>query len=417
MTTSDAPPTGSREDDRRAHLSGPGGDRQREPTGAAAAGLTMKKISAVLHAGHDPESGMLVRVREWVDLLPWIRLMRVTRIAGSPPHLILVAVALALWALGVDAIVRVVPARIAPEGIFSEGHAGASDPVDVSAGGSDFPTLASPARMLAGRPASIPPGAMAAAITPWHLMLVLWAALVWGPVISVLARQGARLSVGRELADLSTVAGVAARRCLASWAVAILPLLAIVFLGLLLAAAGWTVRHWGGVPVLAFSVTAGSMVLALFAGIVAFGGVFAVPLGWAAITNEADGDPIDALSRGMEYFFRRPLHLALYLAAGLIPLVVVDRIAWGVADMAILIAGVSVGGGSSQPGMAWTDWIRHLPSVVSLTLGGALVGGIYLLLRQDAGGQEPEDLWEPVARSPDRLPELPGAVHEGESVT
>ena len=35
------------------------------------------------------------------------------------------------------------------------------------------------------------------------------------------------------------------------------------------------------------------------------------------------------------------------------------------------------------------------PTVVVLTLLWGLVGGVYLLLRYDAGGQEVEDLWQP----------------------
>src|SRR6056297_3220639 len=49
------------------------------------------------HGGHDPESGLLTRLRTWVDVLPWLRLGRVARIAGSPLLIALVASATVIW--------------------------------------------------------------------------------------------------------------------------------------------------------------------------------------------------------------------------------------------------------------------------------------------------------------------------------
>jgi hypothetical protein len=42
-----------------------------------------------------------------------------------------------------------------------------------------------------------------------------------------------------------------------------------------------------------------------------------------------------------------------------------------------------------------------------ITLLGAWLGGAYLLLRHDTGGQEIEDLWRPPSTPPAELPELP----------
>jgi hypothetical protein len=44
--------------------------------------------------------------------------------------------------------------------------------------------------------------------------------------------------------------------------------------------------------------------------------------------------------------------------------------------------------------------------VVSITLAIALLGGVYLLVRQATGGQEPEDLWQPPPIEPPTMPKL-----------
>ena len=53
-----------------------------------------------VHRGHNLETGLLGRVREWTDIVPWLRLGRTLRVAGSPPLVLLTAVTFAFWWLG-----------------------------------------------------------------------------------------------------------------------------------------------------------------------------------------------------------------------------------------------------------------------------------------------------------------------------
>ncbi|MEM9588560.1 MAG: hypothetical protein AAGA03_14855, partial [Planctomycetota bacterium] len=53
--------------------------------------------------------------------------------------------------------------------------------------------------------------------------------------------------------------------------------------------------------------------------------------------------------------------------------------------------------------------ISKAPDIMVLTLFWGLIGASYLLLRKDAGGQEPEDLWQPSGDTSPDLPSLPAS--------
>ena len=54
-----------------------------------------------------------------------------------------------------------------------------------------------------------------------------------------------------------------------------------------------------------------------------------------------------------------------------------------------------------------THLLDYLPVVVLLTAIWSLLGGVYLLLRYDAGGQEVEDLWQADVYPEPPLPSIP----------
>ena len=117
-------------------------------------------------------------------------------------------------------------------------------------------------------------------------------------------------------------------------------------------------------------------------------------------------DTLDSLSRGYEYLFRRPLQLVLYVVVSVLILWVVRLIASGIAVAAVAISTKTLlfcGSPVSVVEMSAT-MLAHLPVVAMLTSMWSLIGGIYLLLRYDAGGQEVEALWVP---EPDPAPPLP----------
>jgi hypothetical protein len=347
---------------------------------------------------------MLLRVREWTDLFSWIRLGRTMRLAGSPPHLLVVAVTLGVWSLVLSVLAGPVQ-RPASSAAIS----GTVDAPRSEIAGATSPASAgeAPLRLLESTVAH----AWQRSGRPWRrVALAIWTVVAWSPVTLLLCRQGATLSAGRDLGDITTVGRLAFRRSPSAWLVAALPLVPILILGLLLGLAGWIERFFGLAGWLVPPTALVSALISLPAGLVAFGAVVAVPLGWGAIANEGDGDAVDALSRGYEYLLRRPLRLALYLLVAAIPLAVAWGLARGVAAGACVISESFIGAAADSDLAAMTiDLIGFLPVVVILTLSWGLVGGIYLLLRQDAGGQEPEDLWYPPAPASQPLPTLPAS--------
>jgi hypothetical protein len=54
-----------------------------------------------------------------------------------------------------------------------------------------------------------------------------------------------------------------------------------------------------------------------------------------------------------------------------------------------------------------TNLLSYLPVVVFLTAAWSLLGGVYLLLRYDTGGQEVEDLWQAGPPPEPPLPSIP----------
>jgi hypothetical protein len=67
---------------------------------------------------------------------------------------------------------------------------------------------------------------------------------------------------------------------------------------------------------------------------------------------------------------------------------------------------VNTNGGGNTLAASVRFTLGYVPAVVTYTLSWSLIGGIYLLLRQDAGGQEVEDLWIESAQPAVTLPEL-----------
>ena len=149
-------------------------------------------------------------------------------------------------------------------------------------------------------------------------------------------------------------------------------------------------------------------------GILGFGALFAIPLGLIAMVSEPDPDPIDSLSRGYEYLYRRPFSLAWYfvVAGGMVWLAKylilgiagTSEIALAIASRLIRIDETMVQSGQVTIMVIVCAWLA--------TLAMGLTGGVYLLLRRDAGGQEVEDFWSPPQESDPPLPELPSEAYQ-----
>lgn len=361
------------------------------------------------YAGHDWEAGWLSRIREWTDLFGWVRLFRVLRIAGSPPHLGLVAVVVWVWWIGVLALVGT--PQLSQPGDPIDEQAVATAPVDFGGwelNDNDLRGAATIAETFRrALPTSLFEPFTPATSVPSRIALAAWTLLLLTPLALVLVRQGALLCAGHELADLLPVARQAIYRTPRAWLIAVVPFVCVLTLGLAIGLAGWLERlldGWGWLNVpLALLVA----MVAIPCGILTFGANIAIPLGWSAIANEPRPDPLDALSRGYEYLLRRPLNLIGYAILASFLIAVIYLLTRAIAMAGGFVCVAMIGLPNASPLVALVlRMLGFLPVVAAITLYWALVGGVYLLLRQDAGGQEPEDLWLP-APPASNLPPLP----------
>lgn len=351
-----------------------------------------------VHRGYDLETGLLSQARQWVDVLPWLRLLRTLRVAGSPPLLLLTAIVFAVWLLGrgwIDPHASPPP----PTGTIGENVSGAArylrqlvPPAALQAAGAEGGAGEQRQSGL-GRSAG----------------LVLWSILVWTPLAMLLARQGALLTAHRALVPLVPGIALALRRTPAGWLTALIPLLCILpFLAVMLFLA-WLANWFDQWLTFQWLAAAALAVMALPCGLLAFGAHIAIPLSWAALVNERDPDALDALSRGYEYLWRRPVSLLIYgvIAAGLLG--VTGGLGAGVAWSASALVITVVQWVSDAPDLAAKSaaLLWRLPVIIVLAQAWALAGGIYLLVRGDANGQEVEDVWQPPAIERVALPDLP----------
>ena len=350
-----------------------------------------------IHTGYKPEQGVLARVREWTDIFGWLRLGRVLRLAGSPTALVIVAVALAVWLLGF----RVTGMPIAIESEYKS---------ESEIFGSQLSTLNS---IVATGRVSIPSSILDRPVFHqgfWGTLLsVAWSLLIWTPVMLFLIRQGALLTAGRSLDDAKSVARLAVQRTPHGWFAAIMPLACALALGLLINAIGFVSRVAMGIQWIEFAFAVGAAVVAIVGGILLFGANFAVPLRFASLMNEPQPDSLDSLSRGYEYLYRRPLQLAMYTAISIVPLWVVASLSVGISASATHFSSMMLFVVGAPEDVVWMTnaILSAFPIVVSITLLGGLIGGVYLQLRSDAGGQEVEDIWIPEPEAKRLLPKLP----------
>ncbi len=345
-----------------------------------------------LHTGYEFESGYLCRAREWTDLFPWLRLIRVMRVAGSPPLVAIVAITLAVW----------LPVHL---------HL-CTDSV-----GLDLPTTQSQTvshgAKLRSLPAflsqMIPTQAIAISehSTWWQPCLaIIWALLIWLPTVLLLLRQGGLLTAGRPMMSVNEAFKLSIRRAPYAWVTAIVPVGCVLILCVGLVVLGWASRmgEWIAYPLCVVAV-----MIAIASGLLGFGANIAVPLGWAALVNEKEPDPLDSLSRGYEYLYRRPLHMLIHTTVAMLIICVITYLANLVAGTASHVStrALSVSGASETMIDATNSCLAWFPLVIAITLGWSLVGGIYLIMRWDTNGQEVEDIWQPPLRTDTPLPKLP----------
>lgn len=337
-----------------------------------------------IHAGYAFEDGMFSRMRSWVDVAPWIRLTRVLRILASPAYVGLVAIALVVTVLSGVFQVYDSPVYVGvPVLWLFDSFTDRANWIQWSGG--IYQTFFSVAFLL----------------------------LLWIPVIQCISRGGAALTSGRSLPSARRTVRLTASRLGKSYLVPIVPVLCI----LTFLAATFLIR----VPslfldfaVIQFFTGAIIGIVSIPIGILGFGALFAIPLGIVAMVCERDPDAIDSLSRGYEFLFRRPLSLAWYLVVSGVLVYAASYLLGGVGWASSLAVTtitstvfpdqIQLQAALGMIGLCVVAWL--------VTLAFALLGGVYLMLRRDACGQEVEDLWEPQPAPSEPLPSLPKEAYE-----
>ncbi len=350
------------------------------PTDTASAASPQHRAAVV----HGPEKRLLDGVRTWVDVFPWVRLVRVCRIAGGPVWILHTLIVSLVWVLGISALGGRVATGSTAWGVVPI----RALPVATSA----MPSDAWSALPLSGF----------GVVLNWQM--VLWTVLVWIPTIMALLRVGALLTAGWDMPSYITTFRAVGRRLRGAAVIVLLPTVVAAFFGLTAWLVTWLAVVVGGSSEHATWATWLSLPIVLpatlIAGLLIFAGKFAVPLGLTASMIEPDADPIDALSRGYEYTLRRlPQLVLLMIVATLIAMAVV--LAW--AGLSLAARGIATAIGPANPPLLYC--LAILPSVIAVMLLWSMIGGIYLLLRQSAGGQEVEDL--PIDSGHWKSPKMP----------
>ena len=342
--------------------------------------------SGPVHTGYDLESGMLQRVREWTDLFPWLRLVRTLRVAGSPAMVGLVALTFLVWWNVQNLVIRSVPTAAA---------VGSTELMQAR-----LPQLS----MLFPTPLT------ARGDGSFRLMIFTfaWGLTAWTPVTLYLLRQGALLTAGRDLVGLKQGMFNGVKLTPTALLLAAVSAVCVSLFALMILVAGWLGRLVEDIVVLEYVLALLIVLPALACGVLGFGAYVAVPLGWAALANERDPDVLDSLSRGYEYLYRRPLNVVLYALVSLVLLSVIAALASSILQVAswVTMATLELAGTSGSFRVISLGVLAYYPLIVCLTQLWALIGGVYLLLRFDAGDQEVEDLWQPAPRPKPALPEL-----------
>ncbi len=336
-----------------------------------------------IHAGYEFEDGMFSRMRSWVDVAPWIRLARVLRILASPAYVGIIGLALLVTGLAFQIWFGITLAAERPLG----------DGI-------------------------IPPDSweplFKAGVFRW-VVFAVFLVLLWTPVLQLAYRAGASLCAGHGVPSIPSVfRKILIPRLRQSYLVPVIPwgcLLAIAMLTCLFRLPGLVVGE------VALISTVSGWLIALVSipmGILGFGALLAIPVGISSMVCEPDPGPIDSLSRGYEYLYRRPLSVAWYLAVAAALTWLAGQLIEGIGTAATASSGLiclTISPDNTQM-MAAKGLIALIVVAWKVTFASALFGGVYLLLRHDAGGQEVEDFWSPAADPVVSLPELPEEAYE-----
>ncbi len=317
-------------------------------------------------SGHDIETGLLQRVRSWRELLPPLGLLPALRVAGSPLHV-------AMWCGWLIAV----QACLVATGVIPQATWNMSDSI-WAADGMAWSDIASRlSDFTAGQ---------------WAMLTVIELLSIFPAAVTM--RAGALYAAGREGEGFTDTVRLTLARWKTLLQVTLLPWVCILGLSLplFLPAVATRVPTVGrGIAELLGLLTSPLLILI---GLLGTGALVAIPLALASVAVEKRDDGFDALSRGYEYFFRRPVQTVVYgFCSGLL-MVLVGAIAIlvSLAALGTARAVMSVASEPAEMLVIWEGLFTTLPLAALVTTKTALCGAMYLLLRYDANAQDIEQL-------------------------
>ncbi len=334
----------------------------------------------------------------WMELFPWLALLRVFRLAIQARLLALATVGLLLTSGGWYLLGQLFGAELRDWTRQVEFLAGYPINPLVAV----WLTLSGPFRELFAP-------ALTVTRLAYLLLCALWADIVWSFFGAVITRLVALQVTRHERGSLRAAVRYVRGKWRAYFAAPLFPLLGVVLFVLPLALLG-LLGQLGSPGLVVLSVLwPAFLVAALAITIFLVGLAFGWPLMWPTISAEGT-DSFDALSRSYSYVYQRPLHYLWYaIVAGLLGtlgLIVVDGFAQAVEHLAAW--GVSWGAGrivlddvaltEAAPTAArvlgfWSDAVHFVAASFAYTFFFSAATVIYFLLRQEVDGTETDEVF------------------------
>lgn len=366
------------------------------------------------------------RLREiaWLEIFPWLRLVGTLRIALRVRTLLLATLGLVLTLWGWWLLAKAFGGSddVAPLVSAYTSCVWTGDPAGVS--GIFIPSDVAPGPHLAHFPAlpfrdawwklSAPVRQMfSSGVTyvsfAFLLVCMLWGIAVWSLFGGAIARTAA-LAIGREeTLPMREALRFAGGKWLSSCGAPLLPLLAVLFVGLPMIVAGLLLRTDVGAAALGVAwplmLVGGLLITVMLLGL-----FFGWPLMFAAVNTE-NSDSFDAISRAYSYVNQRPLQYLWYaiVATGLswLGALLADNFADAVIRLTAWMASWGSGNGrmfelTLAPGSElfaakaiwfWNGALRLVALSFVFSHFWVASTAIYLLLRRDTDGAELDEMY------------------------
>ena len=405
--------------------------------------------------------GDTIRSVAWLEVFPWVRIVRAFSLAISVRALVLGALGVLLTSLGWYVIGGALQTQ-SPATEWMESYVGCpwgavtdsvvpNRPLHIMRQSGELEPCVAPQSlwgdnpmyvswMVLTRPAMDGLSTTGFSQTPLRavacvLLSGVWAAMVWAFFGAAICRSVAVQWAADERIGCGAALRFAVRKWTSFCAAPLMPIAGVLVLAFLILMLGWIMRVNVGL-VVAGVIWPLVLVLGFIMAVLLVGALLGWPLMWGAISAEGS-DAFDALSRSYAYTFQRPLHYLFYVAVagaiGWLGWLLVQNFAAGVIWLGYWAAGWGcgaeriasiLGGGEPLTGLGqigavlihfWTGCVKLLAVGFLFSYFWSASTIVYMLLRRDVDHAELDevfldaDLSEPTAPVENVDPAAPGA--------